>query len=78
MDELHQKNIVIGSAISDYVFVDEKRVIVEPDESGSIQEDTDRLKRIVEDFIELIKEEDVKHELKSAFAEAGGNPLGIV
>lgn len=60
------------------MFVDEKRVIVEPEENGTIEEDTDRLKRMVEDYVDLIKEDDVRHELKSALAEAGTNPFAII
>ena len=37
VDELHQRGIVIGSALADCIFVDEKRVVVEPDENGSKQ-----------------------------------------
>lgn len=31
IDELHQKNIVVGSAITESLFVDENRLIIEPD-----------------------------------------------
>jgi|688.fasta_scaffold566133_1 hypothetical protein len=32
---MSQRNIFIGNAMHDSIFVDEKRVIIEPDENGS-------------------------------------------
>jgi hypothetical protein len=76
--ELHQRGIVVGSAMNDCIFVDEMRVVVEPDENGTKEEDLYKLKKLVDECIEQIKESDLKHEVMGVLGEAGGNPFELV
>lgn len=55
VDELHQRGILIGTALTEACFIDEKRVIVEPEQTSSKEEDIHRLKKLVESCIKLIR-----------------------
>ena len=49
--ELHRRGIVVGKNLSDNIFVDNLRVIVEPAEAGSSIEDKSKLLLFVREWI---------------------------
>lgn len=57
VDELHQRDIVIGNALKDSIYVEEKRVIIEPDQVSTKEKDIEKLVYFIKDILKVLRDE---------------------
>ena len=57
IDELHQRDIVIGNALKDSIYVEEKRVIIEPDQVSTKEKDIEKLVYFIKDILKVLRDE---------------------
>ena len=78
VEELHQRGILIGRALTEACFVDEKRVLLEPEQTSSKEEDIHRLKQLVAECGKVLKSHETKLEFEDVLAECSDDPFALI
>ena len=55
VEELHERDIVVGNGIIDSVYVEEKRIIMEPDQWSTKEKDIEKLMQSLNRLVKNIK-----------------------
>ena len=63
VNQLHKRGVVLGNNLSDNVFAAGLRVVIEPAETGSKQEDRSKLVLFVREWVKNMRKCELKTQL---------------
>ena len=63
VEELHERDIVVGNGIMDSVYIEEKRIIVEADQWSTKEKDIDKLMQSLNRLVKHVKDDEKRQTI---------------
>ena len=64
VEELHERDIVLGNGIMDSLYMEERRIIVEVDQWSTKEKDIEKLIQLLNGLVGKMKEEERRQPVK--------------